>query len=1080
MNFDAGRRPSEPPVQRCSCSGISNVQTVGSPRRRQRAWAVPIPGAVGDFGGKMLRSSIRRVGVIAVVSATLSAGLLFFGLSGPARAVGSAYQLSFSLGSTYSGPVNASGTLPVALNSITVYVEDNTGAQVTSDSGRSITLKIATNPTSATLACTAGTTVTDSGGMATFTAFNVTGSASKLAFTSPAGGPASLPLGNTQTIDVSVEDANGNVVSTDSSTSVTLSPGTGSPTIGGGCLAAATTSDGVATFTGCTFGPVGTGYTITASATGLTSATSNPFNVTAAAKLAFTTEPANGETGVPLAPIVVSVEDANGIVDTADTGHTVSLNISNPGTNPGGGTLTGCSTPTESSGSFTFTGCTITGPGTGYTLIAAVSSGPSLSSTTSTAFNIANVAYQLAFTSGPNSTGPNIGQTIEVSVEDNMGNLVPTATNLVTLAIGNNSGGGTLTCTATLTVAAVNGVATFTGCAISAVGTNYTLTATATGLVPATSLAFTISTASIQTLPATFVSNSSAVLNGTFVATAAGETYDFEYGTSPSFGSGPVGSGTTNGSGTVSASFLVTGLTSGTQYYFEFFTSIGPAQNGYQTFTTTTGPVVTQAATSVTATTAVLNGTVNPGGVAQTCNFAYGTSIALGGATIVAAPSPGSGSSPVAESVAVSGLTANTTYYFQLECSNGNGGILSFTTSSSGAVVTQAATSITATSAVLNGTVNPGGVAQTCDYLYGTSSTLAGAASTSTFSTPAVSTVQSEPMTVSGLTPNTTYYFELVCQNGNGGILSFTTSTASQVTQIYGTDPIGTSIAISEQEFPTTDSAQAVVLARDDFFADALAGGPLAAAVDGPMLLTEGAPQSATLDPRTEAEIERVLAPGGTVYVLGGDLAIAQGVDSTLQSLGYSVVREAGSDEYATAVDIAEQLGNPSTIFEATGLSFYDALSAVPAAIASHAAILLTDGSTQAPETAAYLAAHPGDTRYAIGGPLAAAGADPGATSVYGADLYATSAAVATTFFPHATLFGAATSATFTDALGGGAYMATGGRSGPLLIVNPSAPLPTEILPYLASLAPGTPGVVFGGPLAVGPDVVAALAAAVG
>ena len=192
------------------------------------------------------------------------------------------------------------------------------------------------------------------------------------------------------------------------------------------------------------------------------------------------------------------------------------------------------------------------------------------------------------------------------------------------------------------------------------------------------------------------------------------------------------------------------------------------------------------------------------------------------------------------------------------------------------------------------------------------------------------------------------------------------------------------------------------------------------------------------------------------------------------------MVREAGSDEYATAVDIAQQLGNPSTIFEATGLSFYDALSAVPAAIKEHAAILLTDGSTQAPETATYLAANPGDTRYAIGGPLAAYGADPTATPVYGQDLFATSAAVATTFFPDASIFGAATAADFPDALGGGTFMATGGRSGPLLLVNPSAPLPPEIIPYLATLATGTQGYVFGGPLAVGATVLSALQAAVG
>jgi putative cell wall-binding protein len=298
--------------------------------------------------------------------------------------------------------------------------------------------------------------------------------------------------------------------------------------------------------------------------------------------------------------------------------------------------------------------------------------------------------------------------------------------------------------------------------------------------------------------------------------------------------------------------------------------------------------------------------------------------------------------------------------------------------------------------------------------------------------------------------------------------------------QIYGTDPIGTSIATSQAEFPSTGSAGAVVLARSDFFSDALAGGPLAASVNGPLLLTEGAPVSSTLDPRTQGEIQRVLPSGGTVYILGGDLALSSNIDTTLEGLGYVVVREAGTDEYATAVDIAQQMGNPSTIFEATGLSFYDALSAVPAAIKVHAAILLTNGATQAPETAAYLAQFPGDTRYAIGGPLAAYGADPTATPVYGQDLFNTSAAVASMFFPAAAIFGAATAADFPDALGGGVYMATGGRSGPLLLVNPSAPLPPEITPYLATLATGTQGYVFGGPLAVGASVLTALQAAVG
>ncbi len=304
-------------------------------------------------------------------------------------------------------------------------------------------------------------------------------------------------------------------------------------------------------------------------------------------------------------------------------------------------------------------------------------------------------------------------------------------------------------------------------------------------------------------------------------------------------------------------------------------------------------------------------------------------------------------------------------------------------------------------------------------------------------------------------------------------------ASSGSLQRIYGTDAIGTAIAISQAEFPNPGSASAVVLARSDFFSDALAGGPFAASLNGPLLITPGAGLSSGLNPRVQNEIQRVLPSGHTVYVLGGDLALSPNIDSTLKGLGYQVVREAGVNEFATAVDIAKAMGDPSTIFEATGLSFYDALSAVPAAIEQHAAILLTNGSTQAPETAAYLSQFPQDTRYAIGGPLAAFGADPSATPVYGRDQFGTSAAVATRFFPNAKAFGAATAAAFPDALGGGAFMATGGRLGPLLLVNPSAPLPSGILPYLAGLSPGTPGYVFGGPLAVGNDAAAALQSAV-
>ena len=301
-------------------------------------------------------------------------------------------------------------------------------------------------------------------------------------------------------------------------------------------------------------------------------------------------------------------------------------------------------------------------------------------------------------------------------------------------------------------------------------------------------------------------------------------------------------------------------------------------------------------------------------------------------------------------------------------------------------------------------------------------------------------------------------------------------AAAISVQRIYGTDAIGTSIAVSQAELPNPGSATAVVLARSDFFADALAGGPLAAHLGGPLLITPGAALSANIDPRVQAEIQRVLPVGDTVYILGGDLALSSNIDTQLQALGYVTQRIAGADEYGTAVDIAEALGNPSTIFEATGLTFQDALSAVPAAIKDQGAILLTDGATQASETAAYLAAHPSDTRYAIGGTFAAYGADPTANPVYGQDLYGTSAAVANTFFAGATVFGAATGADFPDALSGGVLMGQPGTQGPMLLVEPSGPLPSTIATYLTGVAPTlTQGFLFGGSLAVGNDVLTEL-----
>ena len=189
-----------------------------------------------------------------------------------------------------------------------------------------------------------------------------------------------------------------------------------------------------------------------------------------------------------------------------------------------------------------------------------------------------------------------------------------------------------------------------------------------------------------------------------------------------------------------------------------------------------------------------------------------------------------------------------------------------------------------------------------------------------------------------------------------------------------------------------------------------------------------------------------VLPSGGTVYVLGGTSALSDAVTSAITGLGDLAQRIAGADRFATAVAIGGAMGDPSTVFEASGTNFPDALSAVPAAIATHGAIVLTNGSAQSSATLAYLGAH-ATIRYAVGGP--AAWADPSAVALAGATRYATSQAVALAFFANATGISVASGVTFPDALAGGVLAGTTNQ--PMLLVPPTGPLPEPPMAYLTT-----------------------------
>lgn len=306
------------------------------------------------------------------------------------------------------------------------------------------------------------------------------------------------------------------------------------------------------------------------------------------------------------------------------------------------------------------------------------------------------------------------------------------------------------------------------------------------------------------------------------------------------------------------------------------------------------------------------------------------------------------------------------------------------------------------------------------------------------------------------------------CPN-SPALFTYTTTPAHR---FGGPDRIQTAIAVSRAAFGN-NSAGAVVLASDLEFQDGLTGVPLAAQKHGPLLLTEPTPERNGLNPSVLAEIERVLAPHSnkTVYLLGGYGTLSRNIDSTLSSLGYDPVREAGSSLYSTAVLVANAQGNPGTVFLVTGNDFADGLSAGPAAVHQGGVILYTNGSAMAPETAAYLAAHPADAVFAVGGPAAAA--DPNATPIVGVDEFATDTKVAA-FFGNPAVIGVARGDLFPDALDGGTMVATNG--GPIILVNPNVPVPSASAQYFIKEKSFIQTVdVFGGTLAVSPAVCSAI-----
>ena len=309
----------------------------------------------------------------------------------------------------------------------------------------------------------------------------------------------------------------------------------------------------------------------------------------------------------------------------------------------------------------------------------------------------------------------------------------------------------------------------------------------------------------VVTGSASSVTQTSATLDASVNPNGASVTScSLEYGPSlPSGTSVPCSPSPGSGRTSVSVFGAVSGLSANSSYQYRVVaTNAGGTSTGStQSFTTPPNAptVATEGSSSVTQTNANLEATVNPNGVeVSSCVIEYGASLPSG-TSVSCSPPPGSGTSAVTVSGAVSGLAANTSYQYRVIATNAGGtstgGTQGFTTQPDPpTVVTEAASSITQTAATLNATVNPnGGNVTECKLEYGTSLPSGTSVPCSPSAGSGTSAV-SVSGAVASLTANTSYQFRVIATNAGGtstgATQSFTTVSNPPTVVTGGTSAV--------------------------------------------------------------------------------------------------------------------------------------------------------------------------------------------------------------------------------------------------------------------------------------------------
>ena len=263
----------------------------------------------------------------------------------------------------------------------------------------------------------------------------------------------------------------------------------------------------------------------------------------------------------------------------------------------------------------------------------------------------------------------------------------------------------------------------------------------------------------------------------------------------------------------------------------------------------------------------------------------------------------------------------------------------------------------------------------------------------------------------------------------------------SHVTRLAGANRYQTMARIVDEGFDSCDYA---VVATGDNFPDALAANALAGAYECPVVLTA----TDSLSPSARSTLHQLGVKH--VFIMGGEAAVSEAVESRIAGMGITVERVAGDDRQGTSLSalekVKEKTGSVTTVIVATGYNFADTLSIGPWSYAYAAPIVLTgsDGKLTEDEVEAVKALGDDIEVMAVGGTAVVSG-DVGiqlglpVMRLAGANRYATSTAIAKWELSHGLTLAApavATGENFPDALAGAAFC--GYKGSIMVLASPS------------------------------------------